>query len=95
MFDLPTVAAEERKEAAKFRLYLLDQGFEMAQLSVYLRYCSSKNEASAYIDKIRQRIPSGGQIDIICFTDKQYEQIISFNAGSRKERRNPSQYVLF
>ena len=36
-----------------------------------------------------------GKVDILRFTDKQYEQIISFNAGGRKARKNPSQYVLF
>jgi len=35
MFDLPVTQKEERKEAADFRNYLLDLGFEMAQFSVY------------------------------------------------------------
>ena len=95
MFDLPVKSAEERKAATKFRVYLLDQGFEMAQLSVYMRYCSGKPEATAHIKRIKQRIPGGGKVDILCFTDKQYEQIISFDLGSRKERKNPSQYLLF
>jgi len=67
----------------------------MAQLSVYLRFCSGRNEADTYIRKIKRELPSGGKVDILCFTDKQYEQIISFNSGARKERKNPSQYVLF
>lgn len=95
MFDLPVKTREERKTATRFRLFLLDQGFEMAQLSVYMRYCGGKNEADTYIRRIKERIPLGGKVDILNFTDKQYEQIVSFDTGSRKSRKNPAQYVLF
>src|SRR5690606_17027170 len=35
MFDLPVLTKPERKRAADFRKFLLDQGFEMVQFSVY------------------------------------------------------------
>lgn len=35
MFDLPVLLEEERKEAARFRKALLDDGFIMIQYSVY------------------------------------------------------------
>ena len=95
MFDLPVKTKAERKEAAQFRLFLLDQGFEMAQLSVYMRFCSGKSEVKKYLQRIKQRMPTGGKVDILTFTDKQYEQIVSFNGGGRQARKNPSQYVLF
>ena len=38
MFDLPTNNKRARHNAAKFRNFLLDQGFEMAQFSVYMRF---------------------------------------------------------
>ena len=37
LFDLPVVEPEERKAAADFRNFLKDQGYEMAQFSVYVR----------------------------------------------------------
>jgi CRISPR-associated protein Cas2 len=95
MFDLPVRTKQERKLAQNFRLSLLDNGFEMAQFSVYLRYCSGRSEVETYISKIKANVPGGGKIDILTFTDKQYENIISFHSGQRKNRVNPSQYVLF
>lgn len=95
MFDLPVGRRAERKEATRFRNYLLDQGFEMAQFSVYLRFCSGKEQAETYTNRIRQEIPTGGKIDILYFTDKQYENIVSFSYGHRQARKNPSQYSLF
>lgn len=41
MFDLPVLLEEERKEAARFRKSLLDDGFIMIQYSVYSRPCVS------------------------------------------------------
>ena len=37
MFDLPVVEPDERKSATDFRNFLLDEGFIMAQFSVYYK----------------------------------------------------------
>ena len=42
LFDLPTNTKKERKAASDFRNALLDLGFQMAQFSVYQRFCASK-----------------------------------------------------
>ena len=42
LFDLPVGTKKERKAATKFRKFLLDQGFEMSQYSVYMRFCAGK-----------------------------------------------------
>lgn len=95
LFDLPTLTKAERKEAAGFRHYLLDQGFEMAQYSVYMRLVSGKDHADTLYRRIRENLPDGGRIDIITITDKQYENIISFVGKVRQRRKNPNQFELF
>ena len=45
LFDLPVLTKKERKAATKFRKFLLDQGFEMSQFSVYMRFCAGKEQA--------------------------------------------------
>lgn len=96
MFDLPVVEKEERKAAADFRKSLLDMGFEMSQLSVYLRFCSSNKQVETYCKRVEKALPSGGKVNILQFTDKQYERIISFYAGSRQPvPQIPDQYHLF
>lgn len=96
LFDLPTNSKKERKAALGFRNALLDLGFEMAQLSVYQRYCSNKELSKKYIKKIEKIIPEKGKIHILIFTDKQYENIITFNGKQeRKNQKNPEQYELF
>lgn len=94
-FDLPTSTKAEKKAASLFRLRLLDEGFEMAQYSVYLRYCGSKSVAAKHIKRVIGHLPACGKVDILQFTDKQYENIISFDNSSRKILSNPPQYQLF
>lgn len=96
MFDLPVVEKVERKEATEFRNFLLDQGFEMAQFSVYMRFCTGPGHTETLQKRIQQVLPEGGKIDILFFTDKQYERIVSFSGKIRNpQRKNPDQFDLF
>lgn len=96
LFDLPTNTQKERKSASAFRNNLLDLGFQMAQFSVYQRYSASKEIAEKYIRKVEKFIPESGKVHILCFTDKQYENIITFNGKKEKSNpKNPEQYELF
>lgn len=85
MFDLPVLTKKEIKEANKFRNFLKDLGFEMAQLSVYTRFVGSKEKSSRYVRAVENRLPKGGNVSILFFTDKQFENIISFKAKIRQE----------
>ena len=96
LFDLPVVKPEERKAANDFRNFLKDESFEMAQFSVYVRWTSGKDAVAALTRKIESALPPGGKVDILQFTDKQYENIISFREKSRaSSAKNPEQFVLF
>jgi len=96
MFDLPVVEKSERKEATRFRNYLLDLGFEMAQYSVYMRFCKGKEQVEAYARKIENHLPPDGKVNMLTFTDKQYENIKTFR-GRRAQAspKNPGQLTLF
>jgi CRISPR-associated protein Cas2 len=96
MFDLPVVEKAERKAATEFRNALLDLGFEMSQFSVYLRFCSSQTQVETYCKKVENALPLGGKVNILQFTDKQYERVISF-CGKAKQatKKSPDQFDLF
>lgn len=97
LFDLPVVEPEERKAANRFRLYLKDMGFSMSQFSVYARFTSGKESVEAYIRKIEAALPPSGKVSILQFTDKQYENIITFRSRSRDAsgEKPPPQLELF
>lgn len=95
MFDLPTGSPVERKAASGFRHDLLDMGFEMAQLSVYAKFCGSEPRKRSIIKKVKNVLPEEGKVDILTFTDKQYEGIVRFeNSKSISISGTPRQFLL-
>ena len=95
MFDLPVGSKKERKEATDFRKYLEDLGFERAQFSVYMRFCSGKERADVLTQRIKQKLPTGGLVDILMFTDRQYKNIVSFHATEKVLRYEHNQLSMF
>ena len=95
LFDLPVITEKERKTATKFRNFLLDNSFEMVQFSVYIRPCPGKEHVERLIKLIEMNMPEEGKVDILSFTDKQYENIVTLRGNSKIKRNNPDQYILF
>lgn len=96
MFDLPVVERTERKAATDFRNALLDMGFEMSQFSVYMRFCSSPAQIDTYCTQVEKNLPKGGKVNILQFTDKQYERIITYRGTSKLPcKKSPDQFDLF
>jgi len=96
MFDLPTDTKEQRKKASNFRNFLLDEGFERCQFSVYARFVNGKEAFTTRVNRIERNLPESGDIQILNFTDRQYRDIVHFSdQGRRKARENPQQLVMF
>lgn len=95
LFDLPVLTKPERKAANDFRKYLLKQGFQMAQLSVYMKYCRDKTQADRLAIQISQAVPDDGKLDILMLTDKQYENIVTYYGRDRIKRENQYQLAFF
>lgn len=96
LFDLPVLTIDERRRATKFREFLLDQGFCMMQLSCYIKFTAGKDQADAVARRIGEVVPSGGKVDIIYFTDRQYEAIQSYRGVGQSSRPpKPDQLQLF
>ena len=96
LFDLPVLTKKERKAATKFRNFLLDEGFEMSQFSVYMRFCAGKEQTETLTKKVERGVPATGKVHIVYLTDKQYEKIVCFDGRKREPgRKNPGQLVLF
>lgn len=96
MFDLTVVEKAERKAATEFRNALLDMGFEMSQFSVYMRFCTSTTQVETYCRRVENALPEGGKVNILQFTDKQYERIVSFHGKAKQPaNKTPDQFDLF
>lgn len=96
MFDLPTDSRRQRKDAGTFRNFLLDEGFERSQFSVYARFVNGKEAFATRVNRIERQLPPSGDVQILNFTDRQYRDIVHFSDQGRKAtRENPQQLVMF
>lgn len=95
-FDLPTETDVDRKRYTKFRKQLLEDGFSMFQFSIYLRHCSSRENAEVHINRVKRMLPESGHVGIICITDKQFGQMELFIGKKETELPAiPQQLELF
>jgi CRISPR-associated protein Cas2 len=96
LFDLPTETKKEKKAHAQFRKDLLKDGFAMFQFSIYLRHCSSRENAEVHIKRVKGFLPEKGEIGILTITDKQFGMMEIYRARKIKDRPNvPQQLELF
>ncbi|MBX3728282.1 MAG: CRISPR-associated endonuclease Cas2 [Candidatus Sumerlaeia bacterium] len=96
LFDLPTGTPEARKEYARFRKLLLDEGFTMAQFSVYVRSHPSEERARVIEQRIRTNLPPDGEVRILQITDLQFSRMQIFHGKKpRPVEEAPQQLEFF
>ncbi len=71
-FDLPTLTKKDRKAYTTFRKFLLNNGFDMIQFSVYSRFCRNHADILKHKSRIIASKPSNGEVRIMTVTEKQY-----------------------
>jgi CRISPR-associated protein Cas2 len=96
MFDLPIETKEMRREYARFRTFLLSQGFSMLQLSVYARHCPSEESGEGIRRRVGESVPPHGQVRLLLVTDRQFGKMeVYFGKNRRPAEEPPSQLMLF
>jgi len=95
-FDLPTETKKDRKNAARFRKLLIQDGFTMMQFSIYTRHCNSRENADVHIRRVKSILPPKGEIIIFSLTDKQFGMMEFFKGVEESKRPDtPQQLELF
>lgn len=94
-FDLPTDTKAQRKAAADFRKKMLQDGFAMFQFSIYIRHCSSRENAEVHRKRVKASLPSKGHVGIMTITDKQFTEIEIFYGWDKTKIQRPSQQLEF
>lgn len=74
-FDLPVVTKEDRRTYAKFRKYLIQNGYMMMQYSVYCKLFANREAAVKHANILERNLPNTGQIRLLLVTEKQYSRI--------------------
>lgn len=97
-FDLPVLTKDQRKAATAFRKFLIDDGFQMAQFSVYIRPCVSFARQQTHMDRIKKGIPPEGKVRAFFVTRAQWERAFVLYGSPAKEvaaEKMPEQIQLW
>lgn len=84
-FDLPVKTKPERKAAATFRRFLLNDGYFMVQYSLYTRVCNGPDSVETHRNRINMHLPANGSVRLMVVTEKQYESMYVLVGPRRKE----------
>ena len=93
-FDLPVLTKTERKRATQFRKFLLDDGYDMIQFSVYARPCVTFARQQTHLRRLEINVPPEGSVRAIFITRAQWERAYSIMgrpAKATKPEKMPEQ----
>ena len=99
LFDLPTTTREERREATQFRKFLLDDGFDMLQYSVYSRLCPNRDSAEKHMMRVKRNTPadSTGSVRVLYLTEYQFAtmHVLAGEKTTQERMMTTSQLAFF
>ena len=97
-FDLPVMSREQRKRATDFRNFLIDDGYQMIQYSVYARACVTFARQETHLSRVKQNLPEEGSVRAVFVTRAQWERsfVIQGSPASEAEAEDmPEQIQLW
>jgi CRISPR-associated protein Cas2 len=71
-FDLPVVTRAERRAYTLFRRFLINDGYDMIQFSVYGRIVNGSDAQNKHMKRLTDHLPSDGSIRVLTVTEKQF-----------------------
>lgn len=71
-FDLPVSSKEDKRQYARFRKFLLEDGYMMEQFSIYSRLVLSRDAVDAFVDRLKANLPRRGLVTAMLLSERQY-----------------------
>jgi CRISPR-associated protein Cas2 len=96
-FDLPVVTKAERRAYTLFRRFLLNDGYDMIQFSVYGRILNGRDAEEKHLQRLLANLPLEGSIRAMTVTEKQFAgmKLLVGLALFQEKRVTINQMLLF
>lgn len=98
MYDLPTQTIADKRSYQLFHKFLIKDGYDMLQYSLYSRICNSQVVADKHIARLKFNLPNVGNVRLLQVTEKQYasmEFLVGDMTNFEKITANNKQLFLF
>ena len=96
-FDLPTTSKAEKKAYTVFRRFLLNDGYDMLQWSVYGRVVNGMDAEEKHLNRLMANLPPAGSVRSLTVTEKQFASMKMLVGRPRiqEKKLNTDQMLLF
>ncbi len=74
-FDLPVTSREKRRAYVLFRRFLLHDGYDMIQWSVYGRLVNGYDDADKHLQRLEANLPPQGSVRCLQVSEKQFAKM--------------------
>lgn len=88
LYDLPIVTKAEKRAYSRFHRFLVRDGYDMLQLSVYARLCNGQDAINKHITKLKANLPASGSVRCMQVTEKQFTNI-QVLVGTKAKKEDP------
>lgn len=69
-FDLPVVSKSDRRAYTVFRRFLLNDGYDMIQFSIYGRILNGNDAEDKHMKRLLANLPPEGSVRVLTVTGK-------------------------
>lgn len=96
-FDLPTTSRARKRAYTVFRRFLLQDGYDMLQWSVYGRVVNGNDDAEKHQKRLAANLPKEGSIRCLQVSEKQFAsmKILVGQLSFQEKAVNAAQILLF
>ena len=96
-FDLPVTTKADRKAYTQFRKFLVNDGYDMLQFSVYGRIVANRDAEEKHYARVVANLPPEGSVRVLTVTEKQYAsmKILIGLPLFQEKKGNADQMLLF
>lgn len=96
-FDLPTTTKAEKRAYTVFRRFLLQEGYDMLQWSVYGRLVNGVDDSEKHLKRLADNLPKQGSIRYLQISEKQFAsmKILVGERTYQEKKVNANQLILF
>lgn len=96
-FDLPVKTREDRYIYTRFRRFLIADGYDMLQYSVYGRIVNGRDDEEKHLKRLMAQLPQKGSVRALTVTEKQFAtmKILVGELHFQEKMVRPDQLLLF
>lgn len=96
-FDLPVTTRDKKRAYTLFRRFLLKDGYDMIQWSVYGRVVNGMDDAEKHLKRLSNNLPREGSIRCLQVSEKQFAsmKLLLGERSFQEKKVNADQLLLF